>query len=67
MNSNVKYSYKIDSDKIKQQSIKYIEKYTNKNKYNENSIVKLTDGLIVIHSPFETLFESAISNYNILK
>ena len=35
MNSNIKYSYKIDSDEIKQQAIKYIEKYTNKNKYNE--------------------------------
>ena len=35
MNSNIKYSYKIDSDKIKQQAIKYIEKYVNKNKDNE--------------------------------
>ncbi len=33
MNSNIKYTYEIDSDKIKQQAIKYIEKY--KNKYNE--------------------------------
>ena len=36
MNSNIKYSYKIDSDKIKQQAIKYIEKYINK----ENEIEK---------------------------
>ena len=31
---------------------------------NEDALVKLIDGSIVIHSPFETLFESAISNSN---
>jgi hypothetical protein len=35
MNSKNKYSYEIDSDNIKQQAIKYIEKYVNKNRYNE--------------------------------
>ena len=35
MNSKNKHHFEIDSDKIKQQAIKYIEKYVNKNKYNE--------------------------------
>ena len=38
MNSKNKYHFEIDSDKIKQQAIKYIEKYINKENEIENYI-----------------------------
>ena len=38
MNSKNKYYFEIDSDKIKQQAIKYIEKYINKENEIENYI-----------------------------
>ena len=41
MNSNIKYSYKIESDKIKQQAIKYIEKYTDKINIMKLKIISL--------------------------
>ena len=38
MNSKIKYHFEIDSDKIKQQAIKYIEKYIDKENEIENYI-----------------------------
>ncbi len=38
MNSKNKYHFEIDSDKIKQQAIKHIEKYINKENEIENYI-----------------------------
>ena len=38
MNSKNKYHFEIDSDKIKQQAIKYIEKYINKENEIESYI-----------------------------
>jgi hypothetical protein len=38
MNSKNKHHFEIDSDKIKQQAIKYIEKYINKENEIENYV-----------------------------